>query len=778
MYRHSVEVLEFPKILERLASYASTPIGQELAQRLCPSRRERAVEKRQRETSEARHLLESGMSISLGGEVDVRPYLKKARVGAVLLPQELLEIHNALLVSRSLGHTILSAAKSYPLLAQRAEILLQGPSPSDLGIGKAIRERGEVVDGASPALTRIRRELRTAQARLEKKLEEIVSSPETRPYLQEPLVTQRSGRYVVPVRADFKGRIPGLVHDRSTSGATVFIEPLATVELNNRLRELELEEEAEVQRILKELTQRIAEHFVPLWRMAYALGRIDLALAKAKYSIEIQGTEPRLVPLRKVDSHPGSALRLIQARHPLLDPGQAVPIDVYFTDDYFILVITGPNTGGKTVTLKTVGLLALMAQVGMHIPAAEALLSVFDGVWADIGVEQSIEQNLSTFSSHLTNIIAILKQATGRDLVLLDELGAGTDPQEGSALALALTEHLRKREITTLIATHYSALKVYAQVTPGVENASLEFDPQTLAPTYHLTVGLPGRSHALAIARRLGLALEIVEEAQAHPSPQDQETEKYLEEIQEARRAAQEARVLAQEAKARAEALEGRCQERIASLEKERAEILNQARRQAQEELAAFRQTLKELRKKPAAKIIKDTLEQLEKSVEPLPSPKRRMNLLPGQARVGDPVWVRGLGQAGEIVEVLGPEEVEVQVGSFRIKARVQELEPGERKQPASATVKMLVAEGPIPRVLRLRGMKAEEALVLLEKYLDDAFLARWREVRILHGRGTGTLRRLVREKLAEHPLVASFRHGDPQEGGEGVTVVELVERE
>lgn len=775
MNKHSLQVLDFPQILLQLASHTTTPMGKGLALRLRPVSREEEVIMRQKETSEARTLLQSKTSPSLGGITDITPQLKRARVGSTLTPSELLQVHNTLVASRTIGRALVSQSSDYPLLAQAAKPLLEGPDAGELGIGKAINDRGEVVDGASPALAGMRRDLRRALERLERRLQEIISSPDNRPYLQDPLITQRSGRYVIPLRADFKGRIPGLIHDRSQSGATLFLEPLEVVDLNNSVRELQLAEEQEVERILGDLTRKVAAAAGALENILAAMAHIDLALAKAKYSLEIQGIEPTFVPFRKLSEHPGSSIRLEAARHPLLDPQTVVPIDIHLSEDYFILVITGPNTGGKTVTLKTVGLFTLMAQAGLHLPAAEAELCIFSGVHADIGAEQSIEQNLSTFSAHLTQIIDILRRAGSHTLVLLDELGAGTDPQEGAALAQATLSQLRERKITSLVATHYPALKVYAQLTPMVENASLEFDLQTLGPTYRLSIGLPGRSQALAIATRLGLDPSIVEEARGLLSPQDIRVEKYLEEIQAAQEAAEEARAQAQEAEKRAAALEKEWQERLASLEKETAEILNQARQKAREELAAVRATMNSLRGRPSAEQ-KKVLAELQKSLIPIPVQKARVHLLPGQAHIGSGVWVRGLGQSGEVVAVLSPEEVEVQVGSFRVKALVQDLEPWERKEARGPALRIQAQDAP-PGTLNLRGMKAEEALPLLDKYLDRAFLAGLPTVRILHGRGTGTLRRLVRQELSSHPLVASLRGAEERDGGEGVTVAELIPR-
>ncbi|MBC7224378.1 MAG: endonuclease MutS2, partial [Anaerolineae bacterium] len=534
-----LEVLEFPKILAQLARHTSFAAGRELALRLRPTSSLTEARVRQEETREAREFLRTS-PLSLAGARDVRPLLDRAARRAVLLPGELLDVRQTLVVAGGLRRSLVRASGQFPRLAEVAS-RIEECAHVVAAIGGAISEKGEVVDTATPRLAEIRRDLRAAHERLLERLQRMVASPEVAPFLQEPLVTQRHGRYVIPLKAEFKGRVPGLVHDQSASGATLFIEPLATVEWNNRWRELQLQEEQEVHRILLNLTDLVAQERPFILQTVEALAELDLIFAKARYAEALRAVEPHLVPFRprgkgrEAIPHPGSVLELWQARHPLLDPETVVPIDVYLEDDFFVLVLTGPNTGGKTVTLKTVGLLAAMAQAGMAIPAAEgSRLTVFHGIYADIGDEQSIEQSLSTFSSHMGRIIRILQEADSRSLVLLDELGAGTDPVEGSALARAILSHLVQRRITTLATTHYSELKVYAHKTPGVQNASVEFDPETLAPTYEVTIGLPGRSNAFAIARRLGLDPAIIQEAQGMVSPDVLETEGLLADIKEA----------------------------------------------------------------------------------------------------------------------------------------------------------------------------------------------------------------------------------------------------
>ncbi len=781
-----LQILELPKILERLAEHTSFSAGRKLALSLQPSPDDDEVARRQGETSEARALLDDRGDVSLGGARDVRPLVDRAEHGAILMPSELLDVRDTLVSGRTLHRAITRLRNQFPLLASAAGRIEECPNVV-AEIARCINERGEVVDGASQNLARVRRELREAHQRLMAKLERIVSSSSNAPFLQEAFVTQRGGRYVIPLKSDFKGRIPGIVHDQSASGATVFIEPLSTVGLNNRWRELQLEEEREVQRILAGLSNLVAEEGKFIQRTVEALAELDLAFAKARYAEEIEGVEPKLVAFRKVAGglHPGSSIQLIKARHPLLDPATVIPVDVHLDDDYFIVVITGPNTGGKTVSLKTVGLLSLMAQCGLAIPAAEgSALSIFSDIYADIGDEQSIEQSLSTFSAHITNVISILDQADERSLVLLDDLGAGTDPGEGSAIARALLSHFLQRRITAFISTHYPELKFYAHTTPGVENACVEFDLETLSPTYELSIGLPGRSNAFAIARRLGLSPQIVSEAEGLVSPESLETEGLLAEIRQAHREALASQEAAEAARHQVEDLEGELRQELSDIEKTRREIVGAAREEAERELEEVRAELREIRARLGMAAVtqewvaqaEDRLASLEpKPIEPVVQPRFGP---PDALSLGDTVWVAGLQATGEITELAG-DEAEVQVGSFRIRAEVGDLELRGR----AAQLEVRERAVSVPRVsspgleLNLLGQTVEEVLPRLDKYLNDAYLAGLPQVRIIHGKGTGALRRAVRDFVADHPLAASHRPGDRYEGGEGATVVELVPR-
>ncbi len=803
--------LELPKILERLAAYASFSVGAEKARALTPSTDPAEIRERLATTTEARRFLSLYPQTDLGGARDVRPLVEAARREAVLTPPDLLDIAQTLQTARRLRQTVIRQEAHFPRLAAIAARLEPCPDLVE-AVARVLDERGEVRDDASPALARIRSDLRAVHDRLIARLQRIISSPETAPFLQEPIITMREGRYVVPLKADFKGRIRGIVHDRSASGATLFIEPLPVVELGNTWRELQVAEEQEIRRILADLSARVAARGAEILETVDALADLDLAFAKARYADALDAVEPLMMTdgarsearseaecrdarsearseaeCRAARSEARSEaecrhrdrLRLLRARHPLLDPATVVPIDVILEGDTHVLVITGPNTGGKTVTLKTVGLLALMAQSGLHIPSDEnSALPVFAAVYADIGDEQSIEQSLSTFSAHLTNILSFIHRADEHSLVLLDELGAGTDPAEGSALARALLETFRQRGAITLVATHYPELKAYAQLTPGVCNACVEFDPETLRPTYRLTIGVPGRSNALAIARRLGLDEEIVRRAEALLSPQERQTEHLLADLHRLRLEAARARDEAYAARAEAQRLTEELRRRLARIDEERAAILEEARRQAQEELERLREEARTLRHqwRVAQDLSCATAELARLAAEvaesfPVPEP-----LLPtGPLRPGDAVWVKSLRAVGEL-RALADDEAEVQVGPLRARVPVRELERRAPPPPAVEPSGVRYTAPSVPLRLDLRGQTVEEALESLDRYLDAAALAGLPWAHIVHGKGTGALRQAVRDFLRRHPLVRSARPGEEGEGGDGVTVVVLEE--
>lgn len=792
-----LSTLELPKILDRLATFASFSAGAEQARALTPATSLQEIRWRLETTSEARTLLDVKPETSLGGAHDIRPLAADAEHGRVLPPSDLLDVHDTLVAGRTLHRTLNRLESQFPRLAYLAARIQASSCGTIIAeIDRCLDERGNVRDNASPDLARIRREVRIAHDRIQDKLQNIITSSSSAQYLQEALVTQREGRYVVPLKAQFKDRIQGIVHDRSASGVTLFVEPLSIVKLNNAWRELQFEEKQEVNRILAHLSNLVAERADEIEETVEALAELDLAFAKARYAETLQAAAPELVPLRSRSNgnHPGSTIRLVGARHPLLDPQSVVPIDVVLDDEVQVLIITGPNTGGKTVSLKTVGLLTLMAQAGLHIPAEPgSVLSPFETVYADIGDEQSIEQNLSTFSSHLTNIVSFLEQADARSLVLLDELGAGTDPAEGAALARALLDHFRQRGATAFVATHYPELKTYAQLTPGVRNGCVEFDAETLSPTYKLTIGLPGRSNALAIAQRLRLPQAIVEAARRMVSPDDLRTEDMLDDIHRLRIHAAQERDAAHAARVKAEEAMRELRKRLATIDQERQEILEQAREDAETELETLRAEIRALRGRlwaaatplEAVAAIEEQVESLEAQV-PQPTPLESP-IPPGSAapiRPGNTVWVRPLNAEGEVLEIDG-EDAEVQVGRVRTRVSLAALElravtPSPREGGTGwgpeRAIQFSAASSPGIR-LDLRGCLVEEALQRLDRHLDQAMRARLPQTSIIHGKGTGALRQAVRDFLADHPLVSTYEAGGPREGGEGVTIANLVAR-
>jgi DNA mismatch repair protein MutS2 len=832
----TLNVLEYPKILERLSNFCDFSASKDLARALQPTTNLEEAQRLLSETTEARFLL-STRDLTIGGSHDIRPSADLAARGGVLEPQALLDVKSTLIACRELKKSLLGKAESredpssqkgisrqerlrrqaqedaqpkeehpFPRLAEIAYGLPDTYGLVD-AISRVLSDRGDVLDSASPKLASIRREKKISHDRLMSKLQKYITDSKTTPMLQEAIITQRDGRYVIPLRAEFKGRIKSVVHDQSSSGATLFVEPLPVVELNNAIRELELAERDEELRVLRELSAQIGEHAQDLVYGIENLAALDLAFAKAKYADEMHASEPLLHAMKeerrktkdergKQDVEPLSSylFRLMQARHPLLDPSTVVPIDIYLNPGVRALVITGPNTGGKTVSLKTVGLLVLMAQSGLHIPAQSGSeLPCFESVWADIGDEQSIEQSLSTFSGHLTNIVRILKKADNRSLVILDELGAGTDPQEGAALARAILAHLLERGITTFVATHYPELKTYAHATEGVVNASLEFDIATLRPTYRLTIGLPGRSNALAIATRLGLDLEIVTAARNDVNPENIRADKLLDDIRKERNRAGREREKIEKARKRNEELNRELEQRLETIEDERRKVIAEARAEAELEVAVLRRNLDSLKSQlkkarqplEALKKVEEKVEKIaEKVEEPVVRKVKEERRPAGVLKLGDKVTVSTLNADG-VVTALGESDAEVQVGSLRIRAKLSELRrkqsiieslPKEAPKTAeTTTVQRASSKLSSPGLeLDLRGQISEDALDKLDRYLEQAYLSGLPFVRIIHGKGTGVLRQVVRDALRQNVHVTSFEEGGPKEGGEGVTVAKI----
>jgi DNA mismatch repair protein MutS2 len=743
----------------------------------------------------------------MGGARDVRLAAMQATRGVILDPPTLLDIRSTLRRASNLRRTLGRVTVQFPRLSAIAEQLeectsLQGE------ISAVLDDNGNILDTASPRLAVLRRDLRIAFDRLQSRLGSLINNPNNARFLQEQLITQRNGRYVIPLRAEFKGRIPGVVHDQSSSGATIFIEPLATVELNNTWRELQLEEENEIRKILLALTDQVGGEAPYIVKTVETLAYLDLVLAKAKYAEQLKAVAPELVGFRTVDDvrHPGSTVHLEQARHPLLPALRVVPIDVTLDPETYMLVVTGPNTGGKTVALKTIGLLVLMAQCGLHVPATEgARLSVFKDVFADIGDEQSIEQSLSTFSAHMTNTIRILDDADDRCLVFLDELGAGTDPAEGSALARAILSYLLDRGVTTFVTTHHPELKAYSHERKGVRNASVEFDLTSLAPTYRLIIGIPGRSNALAIAERLGLQGDIIADARSMVGAEEMLADDLLDELHKTREEARKARDAAVMTQEHAEGLERELRRKRDELEAERHDVLTEARRIADRELDQMRTEMRHLKRDLAAagqpleaiKRVEASAANLREAImtpvagAPVPTVEEEDQ---PTFRLGETVWVVPLKSEGEITE-LGTTDAEVAIGRLRVRAKLDEI--AKRAKAGSitrhrgsrdpnvgiahaATAERVAADlpkshGVSPGLeLDLRGLRVDDGLSQLDNYLDAAYMAGLPFVRIIHGKGTGAMRKAIRDVLHGHPLVSNYERGNEREGGDGVTVVNL----
>jgi len=779
----TLQTLELDKILERVEDHASFSAGKEAVLALRPATELSAARRCLEQTSEARRLLEARPATHLGGAHDVRPALRRAEVGAILTPAEFLDIGTTLGAAARIRSAVLRDEPdepSIPWLRKQAELMAENRSLVD-ALEQTFGERGDILDSASPALRRIRSEIQTAQGRLIDRLNSMVASAENRPALQEPIVTMRNGRYVLPVRQDARSKVPGIVHDQSASGQTLFVEPIAVTEMNNRLKELELAEGREIERILQALSQRVAAQGPWLRQTVEALRDVDVAFAKAKYAGSHRASEPRL--------NEEGRLSLISARHPLLR-GDVVPISVWLGHNFSVLVNAGPNTGGATVGLKTTGLLTLMAQAGLHIPASpESEVAVFPKMFADIGDEQSIEQSLSTFSSHMRNIISMLPDIDARSLVLLDELGAGTDPAEGAALARAVLTNLLRSDARAVVTTHYSELKTFAHEVEGVENASVEFDVDTLSPTYRLIIGLPGRSQALAIARRLGMPQHVLAEARQHVATGAVRVEKLLSQIQAERQEIGQLFARARDLHEDARKIRDRVRTELNALRRDRDHILAEAREEAAGAVRELRARLRQIeeeakghpelaRSRREQRELRTRAEEAQAEASAALGPTTAATqtdepaLLPPQP--GSTVSILSLGQQGTVLSVSGG-EAEVQLGQFKMRLPTDDLQVVSKKdrQPERAVVYQSTREAP-PMEIDVRGWRADDALRELDQYLHDSYMHGQGTVRIVHGKGTGALRTAIREQLGDHPLVKSYETEKRELGGEGVTVVKL----
>ena len=786
----SLERLDFQALREQLASHTTFFLARQLALDLTPSYDAAHVEELQRETAEGRDLIDEAGDVDLRASADPKPAIARAALDGVLTGAELLAVAESLEVQRRASAAVRRLGRADTKVPRLAEIADGIPDLQELVRQIAVRigPRGEVLDDATPALRTLRRQVSQAYERVSQALTRVMHSSVGQEALQDQVVSLRSDRLVVQVKAEMRHRIPGIVHDASNSGATLFVEPLSTVDLGNAWRELALEEEREVERVLRDLSTLVGALAEDIQRGVDLVARLDLILARARYGIAVGGVGALRSAVGAAEPRE-AAVRLLGARHPILGDA-AVPINLNLGGEWPVLVITGPNTGGKTVAMKTAGLLALMNQSGLHIPAAEgSSLPVFDGVYADVGDQQSIEQSVSTFSSHLRNVIGILGEAGPASLVLLDELGTSTDPEEGSALAKAILDDLAARGVPTIATTHYRAVAAYAEGTPGMKNASVELDPSTLKPTYVLTMGVPGRSYAMSVASQLGLSDELMEKAQSLLEPQYLRFEDWLTELQNERRQLQARLQEAEESHAASEALRRDLERQLGEIATQRQDLLDGMRRELYSQYEDLRRKLRRAESAlswsaPSAPVAdlsraKDEVSAVGREldsrlkVEPSPMPQA---LDGGSLAVGDVVNIRGLNLRGTVLSI--PDqgaEAEVSVGNVRLRVEASRLIAVEREPETEAPgVRARLGPSLSSMELDLRGLRADEALLRLEEFLDHAVRDGLASVRIIHGKGTGVLRQVVRDHLTRHPLARSFAPESRERGGNGATAVEL----
>lgn len=786
----SLRILEFHRIREILSGFTSFSASRQLAAGLRPVSDYAAISLSLKQSAEARRLLSLEPGFSIGGVTDIRETARMAALGRVLEPAELLEVRCTLEAIRKLRSSLTRLSEELPLLWAIAGATTTLPGLEEF-INRCISPTAELLDSASPALATIRHRLKELREQLLNRLHSIINSPRGQRIAQEPIVTEREGRYVIPIKIESRKEMKGIVHDISNSGATLFIEPWSTLATGNELRELALQERHEIDKILAALSAKVAEYEAEISRNIALVAELDLALAKARYAGKFGASEPVIVPTgEKLAGDAG--LRLVAAKHPLLGEG-AVPMTLEIGQDFSILIITGPNTGGKTVALKTVGLLSLMAQAGIPIPASEeSRLPVFDSIFADIGDEQSIEQTLSTFSWHIGNIVRIINIATENSLVLLDELGVSTDPAEGSALARSILLHFLSLGTVTVATTHYSDLKAFAHTTDGFQNASLDFDPVTFEPTYHLSVGTPGGSNALATAARLGLTAEIITRAREMTTKGTQELEALLADLMNERQRFYSLCDDLEKQKAEAEGRNSELASELTRLRTEESRIIQEARdgvvKQAAELHREIQRAASELRREKKREVV-------ERTRQALASVQKQLKADDWQAEAGtadgaetaddnriapgDTVWLKEVNIAAKVLSLSEEtQQVEVQAGQTRLSLSIDRVtktaSSADMALPASAPVRIEAGAGAVSLELDLRGRRADEVEAELDSYLNDASLANLGEVRIVHGIGSGTVRSIVRELLASHPLVITFRCGGQKEGGDGVTIVHL----
>ncbi|MDP4163476.1 MAG: endonuclease MutS2 [Bacillota bacterium] len=784
MQQKALKVLEYEKVKQQLLGHASSALGQEKIIQLAPSTDFEEVVILQKETDEAATVFRLKGSVPLSGIYDIRAQIKRAAIGGVLSPAELIQTASTIHASRQMKRFIQDFAEGHlevPVLMEQTDRIIPLVSLEE-DIRYAIDESGEVLDSASDLLRSLRNQLRANQARVREKLEGMIRSSNASKMLSDAIITIRNDRFVIPVKQEYRSHYGGIIHDQSASGQTLFIEPQAIVQLNNQVQDIRVKEQLEVERILAELTVKVAEFESELKIITEVLANLDFVFAKARYGKQIKASMP-------IMNNEGR-ISLFKARHPLIPIDVVVANDIMLGNDFTTIVITGPNTGGKTVTLKTVGLCTLMAQSGLQIPALDGSeMAVFSAVYADIGDEQSIEQSLSTFSSHMVNIVDILNQADYNTLVLFDELGAGTDPQEGAALAISILDEVYKRGARVIATTHYPELKAYGYNREGVMNASVEFDIESLSPTYKLLLGVPGRSNAFEISKRLGLNAQVIEMARSHVSEDSNQIDKMIASLEESKRLAELEQEEALDYLKQAEKLHQDIQKQMidfyehkdALYEKAAAKagaIVEQAKEEAEKIIHDLRRMriekqadVKEHELIEAKRLLEEAAPVLKKTQKQVEKKNQKHSYKPG-----DEVKVLTFGQKGMIIDKASASEWHVQIGILKMKVSEKDLEfintPKQKEVKPITTVKG--KDFHVNLELDLRGERFESALMRVEKYIDDALLAGYPRVSIIHGKGTGALRQGVQEYLKNHRFVKKIRLGDAGEGGTGVTVVEL----
>jgi DNA mismatch repair protein MutS2 len=787
--QRTLRVLEYHKIISLLEEFALSDLGKDLIKRINPSSDIAKVQTMLEETSQAYNIINYSGYSPMDIFPDIRAILQKAKVGSILSPGELLKVGQVLKVSGRVKAEIgkYPNPEAIPLIIQRVKALILNKDLMD-EIFRCIEGEDRVSDYASSQLANIRRRITRTNEKIRDQLNNLIRSPQFQKFLQEPIVTIRNERYVVPVKQEHRSNVPGMIHDQSTSGATVYIEPMSVVEANNDLRGLMLEEQREIENILLRLTTEVQSSHETIFNNLDILATLDVIFAKASFSRSYKGVDPEIVK--------EPTINIINGRHPLIDKDDVVPITVKLGQNSKCLIITGPNTGGKTVTLKTVGLFALMVQSGMHIPADYgSKMGIFEGVFADIGDEQSIEQSLSTFSSHMVHIAHIVEQADERSLVLFDELGAGTDPTEGAALAMAILNYFSEKGTCTIATTHYSELKVFALSQDGMENASMEFDVETLRPTFRLLMGIPGKSNAFEIAMRLGLKRDLIEAARKYITQDELQFEDVLSDMEKNRLKAKEEREKAQAYLDEIRLMKSKLEEKerlikeseeriLRNAHYEARKILSEAKEQADEILNEMRMLAHQAQDKEhrrsmeqARNRLKRNLDMVEEAIGDTLNPTDGLLAPPKDLKPGESVYIPNLDQTGQVLGISGQgDEVQVQVGIMKINVHISNLRRTQRESGDKKSLSRPIAKKnrAISMELDLRGHDLESALVKVDKYLDDVFLAGLKEVVLIHGKGTGVLRNGIHQYLRKHPHVDSFRLGRFGEGESGVTVVKL----